>query len=122
MQGDTRGVHNCTNSSCVASPSMVPNPAEVPGGVPSVATQTLFVANWLHLLLKRGQLQLAVWKVSGNVIQQKAFQAGLPNSSWQGGARPPIQLTSHHGSGGIAGVLEERLIPFCDMSDSFWIS
>ena len=44
-QGDTRGVHNCTNSTCVASPSMVPDPAEVPGGVPSVATQTSSVAN-----------------------------------------------------------------------------
>ena len=49
-QGDTRGVHNCTNSFCVASPSMVPNPAEVPGGVPSAATQTSLVAN-RHLQL-----------------------------------------------------------------------
>ena len=45
MQGDTRGVHNCTNSTCVASPSMVRDSAEVPGGVPSVVTQTSFVAN-----------------------------------------------------------------------------
>ena len=45
MQGDTRGVHNCTNSTCVASPSTVPDPAEVPGEVPSVVNQTSFVAN-----------------------------------------------------------------------------
>ena len=123
MQGDTRGVHNCTNSTCVASPSTVPNPAEVPGGVPSVAIQTSFVANRpLHPLIQKGQLQLAAWKVSSNVTQQKAFQAGLPSSSWQGGARPPIQVTSHHGSSGIAGVLEEGLIPFRAMSESFWIS
>lgn len=37
-------------------------------------------------------------------------------------ARPPIQLTSHCGSGEIAGVLEDGLIPFCVMSESFWIS
>ena len=55
--------------------------------------------NRLHPLIQKGQLQLAAWKVSGNVTQQKAFQVGLPNSFWQGGARPPIQLTSHRGSG-----------------------
>ena len=76
--------------------------------------------NRLHPLLQRGQLQLAAWKVSGNVIQQKAFQAGLPNSSWQGGARPPIQLTSHRGSGGIAAG--RGIDPFRVMSKSFWIS
>ena len=75
--------------------------------------------NRLHLLIQKGQLQLAVWKVSSNVNQQKAFQVGLLNSFWQGGARPPIQLTSHRGSGGIAGVLEEGLIPFHVMSESF---
>ena len=125
-QGDTRGVHNCTNSSCVASPSMVPNPAEVPGGVPVLLPRHRWLLtdpfNSLHPLLQRGHLQLAAWRVSGNITQQKAFQAGLPSSSWQGGARPPIQLTSHHGSGGIAGVLEEGLIPFRAMSESFWIS
>ena len=77
--------------------------------------------NRLHPLIQKGQLQLAAWKVSGNVTQQKAFQVGLPNSFWQGGARPPIQLTSHRGSGGITGVLKEGLIPFRVMSESFWI-
>ena len=44
-QGDTRGVYNYTNSTCVASPSMIPNLAEVPGRVPSITTQTSSAAN-----------------------------------------------------------------------------
>ena len=44
-QSATRGVYNYTNSTCVASPSMVPYLAQVPGRVPSITTQTSSTAN-----------------------------------------------------------------------------
>ena len=105
---------------------MIPDLAEVPGRVPSITTQTSSAANRPLQQVTPPHNEGTATACRVESIQQRhsaeAFQVGLLNSFWQGGARPPIQLTSHHGSGGITGVLEEGLIPFRVMSESFWIS
>ena len=74
--------------------------------------------NRIHPLLARKQLQLAVWRISGDSIAQKAFQRVFPNSYWRGGAREHVLPTSLAGRSGVAGVLQGRPIPFHVMSTS----
>ena len=74
--------------------------------------------NRIHPLVVNNQLQLATWKVSENPTLQKEFQSGLQSSSYQDRAKVPTQHTSWGGSGGLAGVLQGRLIPFQVMSST----
>ena len=78
--------------------------------------------NRVHPLVETGQLELAVWKVSGKSTLQKVFQNGLQISCWQDGAKGPIQHTSQPGTNGLAGVHQGRLIPFQQINSTFWIS
>ena len=73
--------------------------------------------NQRHLLLIQGSLQLATWRVSGDVTLQKVFQRKLLISLQQDGVREQIRHTNLPGENGIAGVLKGRLIPFRVISD-----
>ena len=83
MQCDTRGVHNCANSTCVASSRMVSNLAEVPCGIPSVTIKALSAAASIPLQQVTPSLPKVTATAShmeniSNATQQKA-KADLPN-------------------------------------------
>ena len=58
--------------------------------------------NRLHPMMLKNQLQLAAWKLSGQVTQQEAFQHGLQHSSRLDRARELTPHTNLDGTGGIA--------------------
>ena len=64
-----------------------------------------------HPLVLEEKLFLTAWPVSGNVTRCKAFQRGLQSSSCSPGEITPIPLTIQPGVSGIAGVLNETIIP-----------
>ncbi len=78
--------------------------------------------NQVHPLLEKGQLELAAWKVSRNSTLREEFQRGLQISCWQDGAKAQTPHISQAGVNGVAGVLRGNLIPFQQMSNSFWTS
>lgn len=69
-----------------------------------------------HPLLIAGQLQLAAWKLSGRDSKRLEFQEKLHNSWQPDGAKGPMLHTRVHGSAGIAGVLNDKSIPFHALS------
>ena len=71
--------------------------------------------NRLHPLK---DLQLAAWKISGNNMLTKEYQRDLPNLSWQAGAMVQTLPISQHGQDGVAGVINEKLIPFLVTSNA----
>ena len=64
------------------------------------------------LLLHSPPLQLAVWRVSGDVTRQKGFRQKLQTLSQWAGAQVLTQCISPPGGSGVAGVVENTLIPF----------
>ena len=64
-----------------------------------------------HPLVLEEKLFLTAWPVSGDVTKCKAFQRGLRSSSCSPGEITPIPLTIQPGVSGIAGVLNETIVP-----------
>ena len=48
----------------------------------------------------------------------KEYQRDLPNLSWQAGAMVQTLPISQHGQDGVAGVINENLIPFLVTSNA----
>ena len=65
-----------------------------------------------HPLVQEGHLPLAAWPVSGKVMAQKAFQTEWCQSCRCHGERQRSQPIPVSGEGGVAGVLNDRLIQF----------
>lgn len=66
----------------------------------------------VHPLIVNDTLQLAGWKVSGDITLQKVFQSKLKNFSCTLGNQAQNLLTTVPGRNGIAGVWNGQLIPF----------
>jgi len=66
-----------------------------------------------HPLVCSNRLRLTAWKLSGSRTLQLEFQKKLQPCSLQGGAQALTPPTSLDGNGGVAGVREGKLIPFC---------
>ena len=64
-----------------------------------------------HPLLLEEKLFLTAWPVSGRVTRCRAFQRELQNSSSSPGEISQTPLTIQPGISGIAGVLNEIIIP-----------
>jgi len=69
-----------------------------------------------HPLLMEGQLQLAVWRLSSEVSQQKEFHKKLQSCCSLDGAKAPIPHTKVPGRNGSAGVCHGKWIPFHALS------
>jgi hypothetical protein len=71
-----------------------------------------------ELLMKDNQthpltnLQLAEWLLSANTIKQQVFQGKLETFYWQHGEETPQVHTLLPGTNGLAGVVNDKLIPF----------
>lgn len=63
-------------------------------------------------LIVNHTLQLAGWKVSGDITLKKVFQSKLKNFSCTSGNQAHNLLTTVPGRNGIAGVWNGQLIPF----------
>ena len=68
--------------------------------------------NERHPLMVHNKLQLAAWKLSGSNTELREFQRKLQSSLSRGGAKGPMWPTSQHGTNGVAGVVNNKLIPF----------
>ena len=66
-------------------------------------------------------LRLAVWKISGNLSQQRAFQRQLPNSSPTVSRPQPPNPTTAHGLSGVVGVRNGKVIQYLVPSRKFWL-
>ena len=60
-------------------------------------------------------LALAAWKVSGNSILQKAYQAKQLTCLKVAEDQADCIMTKRDGKSGVAGVFQEKLIPFLQM-------
>lgn len=58
------------------------------------------------------KLQLVAWEVSGNIIDQRAYRTELQKSFSPHGELKLPSNTKRLGASGVAGVIEEGLIPF----------
>jgi hypothetical protein len=71
-----------------------------------------------ELLMKDNQthpltnLQLAEWLLSANTIKQQVFQGKRETFYWQHGEETPQVHTLLPGTNGLAGVVNDKLIPF----------
>ena len=65
-----------------------------------------------HPLVQEGHLPLSTWPVSGRVMAQKAFQTELPLSCRNHGEIQQSQPIPAFRDGGVAGVLNNKLILF----------
>jgi hypothetical protein len=65
-----------------------------------------------HPMILNGALKLVAWKISGNPRKCWEFQNKLQSYSPQRGDRVPSQLTTAAGNTGLAGVINNKLIPF----------
>ena len=71
-----------------------------------------------ELLMKDNQthpltnLQLAGWLLSANATKQQVFQGKLEAFYWQHGEETPQVPTLLPGTNGLAGVVNDKLIPF----------
>ena len=66
-------------------------------------------------LLENQTLSLAVWHVSNNLCNRRAFVQMLPNSFWQRGGQAQMQFITPPGKNGIAGVSAWKLIHFATL-------
>jgi hypothetical protein len=73
-----------------------------------------------HPLLRRGGrgLQLAAWKISGDVCKQRVFQMKQSNSFATGEGKVHSMVTTAAGRNSLAGLWKEKLIQF----DATWLS
>ena len=74
-----------------------------------ISADLLMKDNQTHPLTN---LQLAGWKLSANVSKQLKFQQKLERFCWQHGGETPPTLMPPPGVSGLAGVVNERSIPF----------
>ena len=65
-----------------------------------------------HPMVINNSLPLAGWKVSGNTSLQRAYQKKLQRFSSLTNADQQMLSTSPVGQSGVAGVINDRLIPF----------
>ena len=65
-----------------------------------------------HPLIENRKLMLADWKVTGNSLRWKEFQAMQPNLYPSQEDRIPLQVTNRPGISELAGVLGKKLIHF----------
>lgn len=65
-----------------------------------------------HPLMSTQSLQLAAWKVSGQVAAVRDFQRKLLSSSHRDGVKEQVQSTSQLGKNGLAGVNKGVMIHF----------
>jgi len=66
-------------------------------------------------LVVEGQMMLAAWPVLGKPILCRAFQAELLTFCSSLGEATHIQHTTQPGLSGIAGVMEDKSIPFLQL-------
>jgi hypothetical protein len=57
-------------------------------------------------------LQLAGWLLSANTTKQQVFQGKCETFYWQHGEKTPQVHTLLPGTNGLAGVVNDKLIPF----------
>ena len=57
-------------------------------------------------------LKLAVWRISGDILLQQAFQTRLSTFSQTASRPQPPNRTIAHGLSGVAGVLNGKVIPY----------
>ncbi len=65
------------------------------------------------------RLRLAVWVISNNAAQQKAFRVQLPDCCLPPHDSRQTKLMTPHGESGVAGVIQGRLIRFRQISEIF---
>ena len=65
-----------------------------------------------HPLVQNRKLMLATWKVTGNPLRWKEFQAMQPSLYPSQEDRVLLQVTNRPGISGLAGVLGKKLIHF----------
>ena len=65
-----------------------------------------------HPLIERRELRLAVWMVSGQPWQRRAYQAKLPNLSAIPVEQGRSLIKNRPGESGLAGVINGKLIHF----------
>lgn len=97
-------------------PVLIESLVEIPILMPMQEDLLRDPLNRLHPMMVQGKLQLAVWKVLGNSIEQREFQRKLHHSSFWDGAKGQMPPTNLHGRSGAAGALNSALIPFHMMS------
>ena len=103
--------------------TMVPSPAGTSSGIlPGDPDLLMDPAIGPHLLAVAGQLRLAAWKLSGISSRQQEFLERLPNSWPQDGVTAQTKYIRVPGKDGIAGVRNNKLIPFLALSTPSWSS
>ena len=65
----------------------------------------------IHPLVKNGSLTLVAWNISGRIWQTREYQKGLQDLSQMPEDRVHSLLTNRPGESGLAGVVNNKLIP-----------